>query len=482
MKKMFDCNKFISDRQNMLIAPAGFGKTHTIAKCLKQTEESGKSLVLTHTHAGVATLKEKIRKEGVDPLSYVVTTITSYAQKFVLSFYTGDDIPPQEDDKNYYPFTIENAAKILAIKPILRILSDSYIALYVDEYQDCTKKQHELILLISKSIPTHILGDPLQAIFGFNEPSVDMDDPSQMQDFYQHKYQLDTPFRWLKGGDEGLGNDLKNLRKHLERRERIVLGQFGFIEQYNVAEGDIYKPYKSYNKKINNILYERSVLLIHPNSINNSSRIKIIQRFPNRLELIEAIDGREYYKLAKLADDMMSQGPYMEKLLSILEILFNETRSRKWFNRKGVVNKTKKDDAVLISPIKDLLDVYANAPTFDKIANLLMAVENLPKMNCYRANLLEAFHSALIEASTGKLTVYEAMVQNRNLIRREGRKVHGRCIGTTLLTKGLEFDTVVILNAHRFKCPKNLYVAMTRASKRLVIFSQGATLHPYPTG
>ncbi|MFV1977526.1 MAG: hypothetical protein ACC651_17435 [Candidatus Scalindua sp.] len=43
-----------------------------------------------------------------------------------------------------------------------------------------------------------------------------------------------------------------------------------------------------------------------------------------------------------------------------------------------------------------------------------------------------------------------------------GRKIKGKCIGTTLLTKGLEFDTVAILNARKFDCPKNLYVALTR--------------------
>lgn len=59
----------------------------------------------------------------------------------------------------------------------------------------------------------------------------------------------------------------------------------------------------------------------------------------------------------------------------------------------------------------------------------------------------------------------------RDSKRHIGKKVSGKCIGTTLLTKGLEFDTVVILNAQRFECVKNFYVALTRASKRLIIFS-----------
>lgn len=75
------------------------------------------------------------------------------------------------------------------------------------------------------------------------------------------------------------------------------------------------------------------------------------------------------------------------------------------------------------------------------------------------------------------MTVYEAMYETRNAIRRGGRKIQGRCIGTTLLTKGLEFDTVIVLDAHRFEDSKNFYVAISRACKRLVIISKTPTLH-----
>jgi len=67
----------------------------------------------------------------------------------------------------------------------------------------------------------------------------------------------------------------------------------------------------------------------------------------------------------------------------------------------------------------------------------------------------------------------------RNAKRRMGRKIKGKCIGTTLLIKGLEFDAVAILNAHKFSDPKNLYVALTRASRRLIVFTNNKVLSPY---
>lgn len=55
------------------------------------------------------------------------------------------------------------------------------------------------------------------------------------------------------------------------------------------------------------------------------------------------------------------------------------------------------------------------------------------------------------------------MINQRNKFRRVGRKIDGKCLDTVELTKGLEFDTVIILDAETFKNPKELYVAMTRA-------------------
>ena len=114
---MFDLLEFVQKEKSMLIAPAGFGKTHTIAECLKITHDQGKQLILTHTHAGVASIKEKIKKEAIPNLNFEVETITSFAQKYVMAFYTGNDFPDQENSKFYYPFIIDKAKEIFKLKP-----------------------------------------------------------------------------------------------------------------------------------------------------------------------------------------------------------------------------------------------------------------------------------------------------------------------------------------------------------------------------
>ena len=58
---MFDISKFLSHPKALVVAPAGYGKTHFIVEAVKFC--SGKSLILTHTHAGVASLRQKLNKE-----------------------------------------------------------------------------------------------------------------------------------------------------------------------------------------------------------------------------------------------------------------------------------------------------------------------------------------------------------------------------------------------------------------------------------
>lgn len=51
-----------------------------------------------------------------------------------------------------------------------------------------------------------------------------------------------------------------------------------------------------------------------------------------------------------------------------------------------------------------------------------------------------------------------------------GRTVDRRTVSRTLLIKGLEFDHAIVLNADELDA-KELYVALTRGSKSLTVFS-----------
>ena len=210
------CKRFVSESKSLLIAPAGCGKTYTIAECLKYTE--GLHLILTHTHAGVAALKVKIKEKGIPTNKYRIETIDSFAQRYVRFFYCGDDIPEQDNKDTYFPFIIKRATELVKIQPIEDIIKLTYAGLFVDEYQDCTKLQHKFIMALSEILPTHILGDPLQGIFGFRGELVNFKE--DLKDFVQ--FELTEPWRWKKTNPQ-LGNSLMEIREKLENREEIDL-------------------------------------------------------------------------------------------------------------------------------------------------------------------------------------------------------------------------------------------------------------------
>jgi DNA helicase-2/ATP-dependent DNA helicase PcrA len=168
---------FISKNKSLIIAPAGYGKTYYLATCLLETPDNEKQLILTHTHAGIASIKQKIKELNIPTSKYHIETITGFAQKYVLAYYCGKDIPKvdnsNEEGVKYFAFIVKKAIEILNIKSVKKTIRYSYQGLFVDEYQDCTVSQHQMIMSLAEVLPTHILGDPLQGIFGFGEPLVD---------------------------------------------------------------------------------------------------------------------------------------------------------------------------------------------------------------------------------------------------------------------------------------------------------------------
>jgi DNA helicase-2/ATP-dependent DNA helicase PcrA len=478
---MIDYKQFISHDKSMLIAPAGFGKTHTISECLKETKEIGKQLILTHTHAGIASLKDKLVKANIKSGDYHIETITSFAQKYVLAFYRGKDIPEQSDSKQYYPFIIKKALVLLKCRPILAVISNSYKGVFVDEYQDCTIAQHDLIVAISHAMPVRVLGDHMQGIFEFNgEQLVNMEDSEHVGAFASNLYELEEPQRWMQSNNLQLGLELKEIRENLKKEEEIRLSDYPSIETVLVKEADLYTPRTAYNKKVSELMKRDNVLIIHPVTTSIHPRLMIIQRFNNAFTLIESIDDKSFYSYSKTIDGLTCDS-WILTIIDLCHKLFNKTSVNNWFNDKGLKNKKglSVKDSNLMAALKKLSERLSESISFYDVSNFVKMVLKLPTVKCYRRDLFRSLCQAMEEAEDKKITVLEAMMNVRNSVRRVGRKVSGRCIGTTLLTKGLEFDTVAIIDAHKFTCPKNFYVAITRGSKRLIIFTNNEVLKPY---
>ena len=481
---MPNIEEFLAHNRSMIIAPAGYGKTHTIVDCVKHCKESKKCLILTHTHAGVASIREKMKREGVKSLKYSLETISSFSLQYINAFHIDkNSIPRIENGNKYFNFTLETATKILQSKPIKDVIRSSYSHLIVDEYQDCTQQQHLFILALSNILPTHILGDPLQGIFGFRgNPLVNMESDVEMAGFNQNKQNLDTPWRWNNAGTAGLGHSLSMIRNSIMRQEAIDLSHYNQnIELVIAAENEYYQrnsiAHQVILREIKNC-QTMSLLLIHPKSENIQPRQKTIQYFP-AIKLIESIDDKGFYQYAKLFDE--EQGVDLIKyILELMKSITLKSKISNWFRDDGVL-KTKRNDSdkVIMNGLQMAITQLSQKKTSKNISFLIDKIYALPQNKCSRIEFLWDFRKSLDSSQSTGNTIYESMKKNRDFIRRQGRKVQGKCIGTTLLTKGLEFDTVIVLNAHKFTNFKHLYVALTRGCKKLIIITQNAILNLY---
>lgn len=223
---------------------------------------------------------------------------------------------------------------------------------------------------------------------------------------------------------------------------------------------------------------------VRKGDITHRAQIRSQIDYSKSLKLLEAIDDKAFYALARKADDLVAGIGRARKKIKrikddILSTIFNSTDLGTWFNDNDLKNKRDQRDKEKSSLVQIKIDEFINHPTPFTLRQIILQVKVGLKSKYKREELLGSLLKALNEASQDNMSVTEAMKRGRNTIRRSGRKVHGKCLGTTLLTKGLEFDTVVILDAHKFNCPKHLYVALTRCCKKLIIFTASTTLNPY---
>lgn len=468
---------FLNSNKSLLVAPAGYGKTTFLANCLSTLLPivSKRILILTHTHAGVASIKNKcseIKSKGL----VEITTISGFTQKLVSSFNGGLPAPTKDGRPNFQKIN-EEAIIISNLKLVQKILGNTFSHIFVDEYQDCSTKQHIILINFARYIPLHTLADPLQAIFRFNNNDGILNFDTDFSDFEIFDF-LQTPWRWYQeGNNKLLGNTTKFLRKSLIASEDIRLDKLYGVE-FIKTSSNLDDFYQNLHRIIQD-LKSRSLLVLYPNGFEYSIEARATNRvrfdFSREFTLIEAIDDKTFYVVAQLIDNFIKSSVTKTFTQILKEILikssFNKGDIQKWFNDKGVKQKRQDDAAKEQSAeLKSLYETLYIDRTEYRLYKFISYLRYNLRFSPKRPELLYSIKSILKMHSND--TISERMAQNRNKVRIVGRKVDGKCIGTTLLTKGLEFEDVIVIDAHKIEDKEDFYVAMTRASKRLIIMSE----------
>ena len=176
-----------------LIAPAGCGKTELIARAVI-AQPDRRQLILTHTHAGVAAIRSRLQKLGASRSQTHVDTIAGYSLRLSAGYPATSGLPHFRPTRAEWNSVYGAAQRVLDSRVGRELMSRSYGGLFVDEYQDCTLDQHRVVTALADLLPTRVLGDPLQGIFGFAGPTVDWE--VEIPSLFERLPDLDTPWRW----------------------------------------------------------------------------------------------------------------------------------------------------------------------------------------------------------------------------------------------------------------------------------------------
>lgn len=450
-----------------VIAPAGYGKTHLIALAVRASE--GKQLILTHTFAGVNSIKTKLGTLGIPTSKYQVDTIASWALRLCLAYPKTSAWKLENPTSKQWNKLYECCANLLAKKFIQNVVTATYAGLYVDEYQDCSDMQHSLVCAFAEFLPCRILGDPLQAIFDF-EVNKPVNWETSIYPSFNCLGQLEIPWRWVNAGAPELGAWLKETRQKIEQGQQIDLlndkppsVDFVYTEPQNLDA----KQYSSLCKLLKN--NDSVIALLGGDQQSKNKTHRIAQKLGGLYSSIEEVEGKTLHSfIKKLSAAKDNKSGFLLALDFAKKCFTSVGNVLTAGTKRGEVAKQSKG-----TKFPDLLQAannYLNSPSTTHLKSFFLALKANKETSIYRRDLLFRFLNVLkmhIDGRGGTL------VESANLYQYEMRHLgrplsHRKLIGTTLLVKGLEYDHAVILDADTLNS-KDLYVAMTRGSKSLTI-------------
>lgn len=448
--------------------PAGCGKTELITRLVGElAHESRRSLVLTHTHAGVDALRRRFRRLGVPARSVAVRTIDSWCFELISSYpqLAGIEVADEPDWAESRNYHVAGAAAV-DTAATQRMLLASYDLLVVDEYQDCQKWQHALVCTMAQTIPTAVFGDRLQGVFFFgdNEPV------SWERDVTSAFPPVDVavePWRW-KLHSPALGAWLLDARARLMSGDEIDLSS---------APLNLTNP-----AQLNQACYSQP-----PHPMRTVAIAKwatdcsvLARRLGGNYTMIEEIAGKFLLGFAESIDDGEPGAVAAASVQFAVDCAFGVATPFNSASRRAL-KKGRPLTAPRFAAVADQAAAI-NAILADSSPQAVGAVlRSLGRMHGFRLFRREAWHGVLdalrLAAATEGMSAAEAVVQTRNKLRLIGRYPESRILARPLLIKGLEFDYAIVTDPGKYNAHE-LYVCLTRASRGLTVVGAEAKFAP----
>ncbi len=449
-------------RRGSVVAPAGHGKTELIAQL---TGLARRTLVLTHTHAGVHALRARMSRLGIDPRAAAVDTIASWASRYTASFPALGRPLGRMPVGSEWGQLYSGGLNVLSASPIRDVVAASYDRVLVDEYQDCDLGQHELVIALAEQLPTIVFGDHMQGIFGFRgNPSVSWE--HDVFPAFPLVGCLEEPMRWKKANPL-LGEWIAYVRTQLEGGQVVDL-----------TDGpDIYLPCE-HEYELSPLFHEleesrESVAAIH---CRRAVCDQLAKSSKGAYQAIEDIACKTLQEFATAWD----QSSHSDREGLLRELV-----------GAAITSKKLKDDETDTAEDLEVRDRVAAAygalrTTGDprEAVNVLSALRLHSRIRTFRSELIRDTTKALLGVADGKhATLAHSAFATRQRVSHMGRHLPKRTVSTPLLLKGLEFDRISVPDAVHFNKERDqvaraklFYVAISRARSSLVIASSSPTV------
>ena len=459
----------LESTRGFVVAAAGCGKTQAIATAISRGGSRGRQLVLTHTHAGVKALRDRLAKFNVAEERVRVDTIAGWCLRYASAFPRLSELDNASPTSASWSEVYPAAGRALGSGAVQDVVSSSYAGLFVDEYQDCTMAQHAVILKVAALLPCRVLGDPLQGIFGFNDPLVDWD--TDVAGEFEELPTLSEPHRWRN--NKRLGQRLVELRAALLNGQQVDFRRppFSWRQLPSTAEAQI-PPQIAACEGVQG--RQGSIVIVRRWP---SECYTIAGKLQGRYTCMEEMDCKDLLKSASRIESNTGVSR-CESVFVFAELCMTGVSTALRTIRQRVADGRLPNPAVLRThrDVAESVVAVANAPDLAAVVPLLRLIEAVPDCTIFRRELWREMIRALqLHTSSGLGdSLRDAAWELRNRVRRQGRAVEKRTVSRTLLIKGLEFDHAVILDATEHDA-KNFYVAATRPTSSLTICSVSPT-------
>lgn len=454
-----------------IIAPAGYGKTQEIVG--QFAAAGGRTLILTHTNAGVSALFSRLVAAGVPRCDYELATIASYFKRWVEAYpiasgYEACGLEGPTVGKDYER-VYSCAARVLAKDWAQRVVAASYQRVIVDEYQDCTLGQRAALFALADELPLTVYGDPMQSVFYWAGELADIEDSA-----FVVVTMVSEPHRWINAGNPELGFEIARIRQELlptlaggSVTVQLDDGVPGItLVRPNEGQGAIYGCLSKYGQQCS-ILY----LTGHENG-----QLAFCKRNMG-FQVNETIECSQLFEWAERFDEASGS------LLSLRALEFaeaclthvsTELGSYKSRLEKGDVNFSRIKKHAAIAPL--LTRVADSGSCSDVLCVLDWLERSSAGFRLFRGQLYGEMKRALRYAQANRCDLMTAAAKTHgDMESYEKRYGYRRLASRVILSKGLEYD-VAIVDARTIKDPRDFYVAISRCRRGLVVIADSETL------